>query len=545
MKVFLAQLNPRIGDFTSLKSRMLQFLEEARRHRAQLVVFPELATCGYPPRDWLESRAFIDGNIKLMDWLTNASQDIAIICGGVERNPSPLGKPLWNAAVVLADGKRIATAHKSLLPYYDVFDEPRHFESGDGITVFSLHGHTIAVSICEDVWNLPGFVARPYPTRPLEMLAGRRVDFMVHLSASPFEVAKPQKREALFSEVARTIQAPVLVCGQTGSNEELIFDGGSLVMSAKGEVLLRARSFHEEGILYTPELSPVAGPLSSEESFWLASALECGVNDYVKKSGASKVILGLSGGIDSSVVAAIATRALGPAAVAGVALPTRFTSRQSLEDAASLARNLQISYRIFSIEESFATFSRLLPGLTGGKVAPLTLENLQPRLRMAALMALANEEGRLLLNTSNKSEIATGYATMYGDSAGAIAVLGDLLKHQVYALARYYNQIQPMIPESVLSRPPTAELRENQTDQDTLPPYDVLDKLVEATLVHQLSPSELKLRFPEDAHWVDVFFRLYRVSEYKRRQLPPVLRVSSKAFGMGRRIPVTSEFPKG
>jgi NAD+ synthase (glutamine-hydrolysing) len=371
-------------------------------------------------------------------------------------------------------------------------------------------------------------------------LAGEKLDLVLNLSASPFHVQKPARRVELFQEMTRALRAPVAVCNMVGGNDELLFDGCSLVISRSGKVVAAGKAFEEDLLIVdaqTPPLSKMPWPESEPE--WLYRALTMGLKDYVRKSGASRVCLGLSGGIDSSVCASLAAAALGGDAVAGLSLPTRFTSGPSEEDARTLAENLGISFREISIEPLFKGYEALLDKLFEKEPASLTLENIQPRIRMAVLMAVANEENRFLLNTSNKSEIACGYATLYGDAAGALAVLGDLTKHQVYQLAEYINRNGPVIPTRVIQRAPTAELRENQTDQDTLPPYEVLDLMVAQAVEQSRGPADLIQGGFQEA-MVRHFQKLFAASEYKRRQLPPVLRVSSRAFGMGWRIPLAA-----
>jgi len=522
LKLAVVQFNPKIGDFAGNAKRMLAFIDEARSAGAELVAFPELATTGYPPGDLLDYAPFIDENLALLEKLGKASQGIGLVCGYVERNPSATGKPFHNSAAVFENGKQIANYRKQLLPYYDVFDEPRYFEPGKESVTFPFRGKKVALTICEDVWNRPGFVPRLYAEQPLRGVAESKPDILLNLSASPFSLGKPENREKLFVGIAKELGVDLLMAGQVGGNDDLLFDGGSLIVSQSGKIC-RAPIFEEA--LFLCE-SAESAPHPKSEAEWLRLALETGLREYCRKTGISSVILGLSGGVDSSVVVALAASALGPKNVKAVALPTRYTSAASVEDAKSLAEKLGVAYQEVSIEKMFEATSAAVSPKAG-----LTKENIQPRLRMTVLMALANEENRLLLNTSNKSEISTGYATMYGDSAGALAVLGDLTKQQVYAVARLF----PEIPARVLDRPPTAELRENQTDQDTLPAYDDLDRWVNERIVGLKPIASLTGNSS-----VATFARLHSVSEYKRHQLPPVLRVSYRAFGRGRRIPIAA-----
>ncbi len=537
MKAAIAQINPTIGDFALNARKMTDAIAAAKRAGAALVVFPELTTTGYPPRDLLDYEEFADANLKCLDTVAKAATGITAICGFVEKNPAPTGKPYFNAAAVLQEGRVIAVYRKQLLPYYDVFDEERYFEPGPvfGKPLFTLDGKRVAVTICEDAWNCENCLKRPYAVRPIEALRASGADLVVNLSASPFQLGKPALRIKLFTEAAAAVGAPVLFCNQAGGNDEILFDGCSFAVTPEGKLLAAARAFGEELLIVDLESkAAVQPPWPKEEAEWLFDALVMGLRDYAAKCGAHKVCLGLSGGVDSSVVAAIAVAALGKENVAALSLPTRYTASASREDAETLATRLGIELKLMPIEPLFTLVQDQWKTVFGHAPAGVALENIQPRLRMTLLMALANEQDRLLLNTSNKSEIACGYATLYGDSAGALAVLGDLTKGQVYALARHVNRAGEIIPARVLTRPPTAELRDNQTDQDTLPPYDVLDKQVNDAIVG------LDLR---GANVQSAFGRLFAVSEYKRYQLPPVLRISSRAFGVGRRIPIASRKP--
>lgn len=544
MKIALAQMNPKIGDVAYNIRRSVEFIEKAKREGAGLVVFPELSLTGYPPRDLLDFPSLVEANLKGLEVLAAAAKSLTVVCGFVDKNPNASGRPYRNCAALLRDGGVIATYAKHLFPYYDIFDEPRHFEAGTETGIFSWGEWRVGITICEDSWNLPGGVPRPYAEQPLDPLRALKPDLVLNLSASPFDLGKPEKRRALFASVARYVGAPVVFCNQVGANDELIFDGCSLAVTPEGTELVRASAFEEDLVCFSWNRGkPEAGSKKewpTSDAAWLYDALTLGVRDYATKCGIRKLCLGLSGGIDSSVVAAIAVSALGKEAVAGVCLPTRFTSHASLEDAQALASFLGIEFKILPIESLFQHYLASWKEWFHRTPSSLTSENIQPRIRMTLLMAIANEGGRLLLNTSNKSEMATGYATLYGDGAGALCVLGDLTKKQVYELAAHINAPGPIIPQRVLERAPSAELRENQTDQDSLPPYEVLDRMVQASVVEGKDKAAL-LNEGFSVDEVNQYLRLYAASEYKRRQSPPVLRVSRRAFGMGRRIPIAAE----
>lgn len=537
MKVSLAQLNPVVGDVRGNLALVEKAMAQAKAAGSDLLLCPELTLTGYPPRDLLDYRELVDANLQALHRLASHADGLTVVVGFIERNQGA-GHPFFNAAAVLSGDKIQKVYRKWLLPYYDVFDEPRHFEPGRDTCVVQIAGKKVAVTICEDLWNFAGFIDKQYEAELQEELKALKPDVVVNLSASPFHVGKPERRAELFCTAARELNCVVVACNQIGAIDEVIFDGGSVVATPTAGTHFPV---FEEGV-YTVDLAAplpakAAWPQSAPE--WHAGALALGLRDYLKKTGQSRVVLGLSGGIDSSVVAALAARALGPQNVLGVAMPSRYSAPESEADARELAKNLGIAYKVASIEPMFAAFQTTWTDTMKRTPTSLTLENVQPRLRMAILMAFANEENRLLLNTSNKSELACGYSTLYGDASGALSPLGDLVKGEVYALARYYGDV---IPRRCLERPPTAELRPNQTDQDTLPDYPTLDAMVKAVVERGLGRAEL-LQLHFDPIKVDTFLRLHTVSEHKRRQFPPVLRVSPRAFGMGRRVPVASAKP--
>lgn len=534
MKIAIAQLDSKVGDVAGNLKKTLQFIDSAKEQAADWVVFPELQLVGYPPRDLLDYPRLQMENAEALESVKKASVGIGIVVGWVEKNPNSVGKPYFNSAAVFRDGKRIFTYHKRLLPSYDVFEDERFFEAGSTPGVFEWAGKKYGIAICEDIWNQTGFLKRNYALDPLKEIKNHSPALLFVLSASPFYLGKPEQREKLLIQIAKDFKAPVIYCNQVAGNDEVIFDGGSLVANSRGEIELRLPVFEENLGIWDDKQNSLCASWPSKEEQWLEEAISFGLKDYVIKSGMKKVCLGLSGGIDSSVLAVIATRALGKENVEGVSLPTRFTSSASREDAKTLAKNLGIAFRELAIEDIFVGFEKVLSSLNP---KTLTLENIQPRIRMTLLMAIANEGAKLLLNTSNKSEIATGYSTLYGDSAGALSPLGDLTKAQIVKLAKYFNRNQETIPRRVIARPPTAELRENQKDEDTLPPYETLDLLVDACFLSGKGTEDL-LREGFSPESVETFSRLHRISEHKRRQMPPVLKVSSKAFGMGRRMPL-------
>jgi NAD+ synthase (glutamine-hydrolysing) len=542
VKIAFGQVNPKLGDCEGNFRKVQKAVLYAESSKASLILFPELTLTGYPPQDLLDSAELVQTNLNLLAVLAADSKETAILVGFVEPNPFKTGKRFFNSAALLRNGKVEAVYRKSLLPSYDVFNDERYFESGSEPAIFSVGDRKFAITICEDIWNFEGFVPRLYSTDPLQKIRGSKVDFVVNLSASPFHLGKPDERRLLFLKVAERAQAGVIFCNQVGAQNDLIFDGGSSAVARDGTALFRAPYFEEGVFLWDPDAPPSLAPQPAEESEWIAAALRVGIRDYCSKSGVSKVCIGLSGGIDSSVVAVLASEAVGPGNVKGVLLPTEYTASASVEDAKLLSASLGIETCTLSVQELFALSEATLSRALGKALLPIVQENIQPRLRMVLLMAIANQENRLLLNTSNKTELACGYSTLYGDSAGALGVLSDLTKGQVYAVAKFLNSAKHSIPQRVLDRAPSAELRENQTDQDSLPEYKLLDPMVVLAVEQSRSAAEIKLNgAPEED--VDRFFSLYRTSEFKRSQSCTGLRVTKRAFGRGRVIPVVSQKP--
>jgi NAD+ synthase (glutamine-hydrolysing) len=539
MKVACGQIDPTIGDFSGNVEKVISFSVQARQAGCALAVFPELCLCGYPPMDLLEYERFVEENLKALRALqAGAPHGIGIIVGYVDRNRSRPGKGLLNVASLLSDGTIIHTQAKTLLPTYDVFDEARWFESADTRTVVPFAGERLGLAICEDIWwetePAPGL---RYPVDPVAELLDAGATLIVSISASPFHPAMPGTRLKLLSSIGVSSGVPTVYVNTVGANDNIIFDGQSMVTSAEGKLLHIGKAFEEElAVVDTsargPEVCLPPDPLAQVEG-----ALVLGIRDYVRKCGFSRVHLGLSGGIDSALVAVLAAEALGPDKVDVFGLPSRYSSEGSVADARALAEALGIPLRILSIEEIFGAYLHTLAPAFEGKKPDITEENIQARIRGTLLMAWSNKFNSLLLTTGNKSELATGYCTLYGDMSGGLAVIGDLLKMQVYALARSINGRKPLIPEAILTKPPSAELRPDQKDQDSLPPYETLDAILEQHLVRNLSVEQIAEQ-GFDRRLVQSVVTMVEKAEYKRRQAPPVLKVSPKAFGTGRRVPI-------
>jgi NAD+ synthetase len=541
-QVACLQLNPTIGAFASNAGQVRNAYERAVKAGAWLVLAPELALSGYPPRDLLNRPDFVDANLRALDELAQSVGPVPLIVGTLQKNPKRPGRPLHNSAVVLRDGAVRMTVHKTLLPTYDVFDEDRYFEPGESSGIFVHDGRRIGITICEDIWNDEDFWSdRRYRRDPVKLLTQEGIDLLVNLSASPWHIGKEKTRAAMLSEVAKREKIPVVQVNMTGGNDELLFDGQSMVFNARGELCALGNAFDED-LLMADTCHLV--PLDIQWPEWEAQlfyALAMGLHDYVTKCGFEKVALGLSGGIDSAVTAVLAVEALGPDNVLGVALPAVYSSRESVEDAEALARVLEIEFHVVPIQPVFEQMLVQLSPLFAGRPADTTEENLQSRIRGMALMALSNKTGRLVLTTGNKSELAVGYCTLYGDMCGGLAVISDVLKMQVYALARWINRHMEIIPHRTITKAPSAELRPHQTDQDSLPPYEILDRIVEEYVVREKSAEEIVAGGLDRAVVRDIL-RKIDLNEYKRRQAAPGLKVTPKAFGVGRRRPVAQRF---
>ncbi len=546
MKVAAAQFNSTVGALSENRRRMLEWVEQARSSRADVVLFPELCLPGYPPRDLLDRPSFVKQVVRVTAELVAAvPADVTVIFGTVGAGLSGPGLPLSNDAVVARGGREIGRARKQLLPSYDVFDEVRYFRPGAGSFVTELCGERVSINICEDAWADSAEMAGRYLQNPLRALAGGTTDVLLNLTASPFTLAKWGRREVVFRDVALRYGVDVVMVNQVGANDELIFDGTSVAWSKRGELLGHAPSFEET--LWTADVGRTAPaqtmglpPQASPEAA-AYSALVLGVRDYARKCGFGRAVLGLSGGVDSALTAVIAVDALGRENVLGLALPTRNSSAGSLTDAAALAHNLGIGLQKIDIDPIFQAYINGLSAPLDALALPgpldVTLENLQARVRGATLMAVSNRTGALVLTTGNKSELAVGYCTLYGDMAGGLAVISDVPKTMVYRLARYVNRERERIPRASIEKAPSAELRPDQTDQDSLPPYEVLDPILELYVEDQASPAEIVAR-GHDRQAVERVVQLVRGAEYKRRQAAPGLILTRKAFGSGRRMPV-------
>lgn len=543
MKVACAQINPTIGDFAGNVARVIQQSTAAREAGAQLVVFPELCLCGYPPMDLLEYELFVEENLKALRQVqAGAPEGIGIVVGYVDRNRGRPGKGLLNVASLLMDGRILHTQAKTLLPTYDVFDEARWFESADARTVVAFGEERLGIAICEDIWwegePAPGL---RYPVDPVAELLDAGATLIVSPSASPFYADKPRVRFDLLARIGKTSAVPVVYVNTVGANDNIIFDGQSMVTSSEGSLLFMGKAFEEQlAVVDTTARGPVVS-LPTDSLAQIEQALVLGIRDYVRKCGFQRVHLGLSGGIDSALVAVLAVEALGPQRVEVFGMPSRYSSAGSIADARALATALGLTLKIIPIEDVFGSYLSTLAAVFEGTKPDITEENIQARIRGTLLMAYSNKFNSLLLTTGNKSELATGYCTLYGDMSGGLAVIGDLLKVQVYALAQAINARAALIPAAIIDKPPSAELRPDQKDQDSLPPYEVLDAILERYLVQNKAAAQITAD-GFDPNLVKSVISMVEKAEYKRRQAPPVLKVSPKAFGTGRRIPIARKF---
>ncbi|MEO5912883.1 MAG: NAD+ synthase [Luteolibacter sp.] len=543
MNIGIAQINSVIGDFPGNVKRLLAAYRECQEAGADLVVTPELSLVGYPPRDLVFKSQFVPKCLQALDYLAGEVREIPLLVGYVDHHhPAHPGKPFRNAAAWLENGKIRHRVWKTLLPTYDVFDERRYFEPSESSEPILWNGHRIGVTICEDIWT-ENYLQRPFYDRdPVEELAAKGIDLLLNLSASPFHLGKPLLRRAMIGGIARKAKVPVVYCNAIGANDQLVFDGHSLVATASGRIARQFPGFTETCRVVDPFATVENDvPLDSGDSEQLYNALVLGVRDYVTKCGFSSVCLGLSGGIDSALTAVIAADALGPENVRGLTMPSAYSSRGSVEDSFALAKNIGIRCDEVPIKNAFEAIKATMQPVFDGKPEDVTEENMQARIRGLMLMALSNKENHLLLTTGNKSELAVGYCTIYGDMCGGLAVISDLPKVRVYEVSRWINREREIIPWNTIDKPPSAELRPDQKDQDTLPPYEILDGILELYVENQLSADEIISRGFEETtvRWVQ---RRVDLNEWKRHQAAPGLRVTSKAFGIGRRMPIVQRF---
>lgn len=545
MKIALAQLNYHTGNFEDNSRRIREYIARAKSEGNDLIVFAELALTGYPPRDFLEFQEFLDECEFRIQEIAAACQGISCILGAPARNNLKKGKKLHNAAFLLEDGKVKQVVHKALLPTYDIFDEYRYFQAANQFECVEVKGKKIALTICEDLWNIgeDGL----YAEQPMDKLMAGQPDLMINIAASPFSRHHIEARKEVLQRNCQHYHLPLLYVNHVGAQTELIFDGGSLAMNGDGSLVDEMAYFHEEYKAYLFEdgqLQQIGEDhsfLPEERIALIHDALVTGIRDYFKKLGFKKALLGSSGGIDSAVVLALTAEALGAENVLAVLMPSRYSSDHSVNDAKALSENLGTPYEIIPIEETFKAFENTLAPQFAGLSPDLTEENMQARSRGVILMALSNKFGSILLNTSNKSENAVGYGTLYGDMCGGLSVIGDLYKTQVYELARYINRDKEIIPENIITKAPSAELRPDQKDSDSLPEYDELDTILYQYIENRKGPKEL-IADGHDEALVRRIIRLVNLNEYKRFQAPPILRVSSKAFGMGRRMPIVAKY---
>ena len=542
MKIAIAQINCHVGNFEANYTKISEAVQDAVKAKSDIILFGELAVCGYPPRDFLEFEDFIDKCEELIQKLTELSKKIAIVIGSPTVNNVPEGKDLYNSAYFIAEGKVQAVTHKTLLPTYDVFDEYRYFEPNTKFETVAFKGKKIAITICEDIWNIEN--ENPlYTVCPMDELIGQKPDFILNLSASPFHANQAELRKEVVQANCERYGIPLLYANHVGAQTELIFDGGSLVGNSKGEIVAELPYFQEcIEVIEMDELDnliPIEQHIKPIER--VHRALVIGIKDYFQKLGFTKAILGLSGGIDSALVLALAVEALGADNVMSVLMPSQYSSDHSVNDAVEMCDNLKSPYKNISIEKGYYAMEETLLPHFEGKEPNVAEENIQARLRAVILMGLSNKHGYILLNTSNKSEAAVGYGTLYGDMAGGISVIGDLYKTQVYELCLYINKNGEIIPENIISKPPSAELRPNQKDSDSLPDYDVLDEILYLYIEQRKGPAEIIAMGYEEA-LVSRILKMVNSNEWKRYQTAPVLRVSPKAFGMGRRMPIVAKY---
>ncbi len=542
MKIAIAQLNPTVGNLAGNAARILDAYRRGAAAGVEIVVCSELCVTGYPPRDLLLRKDFVAKNLETLNQLAAATSKTGLLVGYVGENPKRPGREVTNSVALLQNGKIVATRSKTLLPTYDVFDEDRYFQPGDANLPVEFNGKKIGLTICEDIWNDDDFwPERRYKHNPPVDLAASGAQIIFNLSASPWHLGKNQTRHEMLHSIAVKTKRPVVFCNQVGGNDELIFDGGSLAFGASGELIAQGKLFEEDLVVVDTNATAKLTPQTPVDEEQVYKALVIGVRDYLHKCGFKSAVLGLSGGIDSALVACLAVAALGKENVHGISLPSQYSSQGSLDDAAILARNLGIKHDVVTIKPVFEQCKTQLKDVFAGRAEDVAEENLQARIRGTLLMAMSNKFGSLLLTTGNKSELAVGYCTLYGDMNGGLAVISDVPKMMVYRLSNWINREREIIPDASITKAPSAELRPNQTDQDSLPPYEILDAILEAYVVHNKSARDIIAAGFEEAV-VKRVVRLIDLSEYKRRQAAPGLKVTTKAFGVGRRVPVAQKY---
>ncbi len=538
MRVFIGQINPTVGALSSNAELIRRAYDNGVRAGADIVMVPELAVTGYPPLDLLDRDVFVDAAIGVRDAIASMTGKTVLIFGCITRAESWCGKPLHNTAVVAQNGTIIAQQHKSLLPTYDVFDELRYFEPAKAVSVTHINGLPVGVSICEDFWfDDERLGTKIYCENPVDQLARQGAKMFLNISASPFNAGKRKTRYDIFSGIAKRYAAPLVYVNQIGGNDELLFDGSSIVIDARGQTVFCAPAFEEHESLVTTEGPACDSVLALEKPEEITKGLILGLRDYIRKCGFQDVVIGLSGGIDSAVTAAIAVEALGAEHVVGIAMPSQFSSQGSIDDARALAANLGITFHITPIDPIYQPYDTVFTTLFGEAKFDTTNENVQARIRGNLLMAWSNRKGAMVLATGNKSELAVGYCTLYGDMCGGLALLGDVYKTMIYRVAGWINRQRALIPESSITKPPSAELRPNQTDQDSLPPYDVLDGILKLYIEEWKEVDEI-VAAGFERELVQRILRLVDSNEFKRRQAAPTIRVSEKAFGNGRQMPI-------
>jgi NAD+ synthase (glutamine-hydrolysing) len=543
VKIALGQINPTVGDFSGNASKIVEFSRRAQATGAGLILFPELSVCGYPPRDLVERPSFVARNRETVERIAAETQGIAVICGLVTPAHSDTGKAVMNSAAWLMDGKVAFIQSKMLLPTYDVFDEMRNFAPAKSQELFSFCGNRMALTICEDAWNDKHFWRRQlYQVDPVDRLIHAGGNFVLNISASPFWIGKRELRRDMLASIARQHEVPVVLVNQVGGNDSLVFDGSSLVLNGQGEIIAQGRSFEEDLIYFDSQkfTGEMHEQIAGEEAS-VYSALVLGTRDYMQKCGFRKAIIGLSGGIDSALTAVIAVDAVGAENVIGVGMPGPYSSRGSIDDARALAANLGIRFELLSIDSAYEAYRGILRPVFAGKKEDVTEENIQARARGMLLMALSNKFGAIVLSTGNKSELGVGYCTLYGDMVGGLAVISDVPKTLVYRLSEYVNSRRPVIPRSTLEKPPSAELRPDQKDSDSLPPYEVLDAILDDYVEDSHPAERIAADHGFDLEVVRRVIRMVDRSEYKRQQAAPGLKISPKAFGYGRRLPIAAK----